>query len=106
MLITGPPSYSANDCNGNGVLDACQIAGGISLDCNNDAVPDECQYPGCPGILLADMNCDVLRDGRDIKRFTENFVNGAYTCNGDINQDGFLNDLDIAPFAAAVLAGP
>lgn len=31
------------DCNGNGVYDACDIASGASADCNGDGVPDECQ---------------------------------------------------------------
>ena len=30
------------DCNGNGTLDSCDIALGISLDCNENGVPDEC----------------------------------------------------------------
>ncbi len=30
------------DCNGNGVADACDVANGTSLDCNTDVVPDEC----------------------------------------------------------------
>lgn len=31
------------DCNGNGVIDSCDIANGFSRDCNHDGVPDECQ---------------------------------------------------------------
>ncbi len=31
------------DCNGNGVPDECDIAGGASQDFNNDGVPDDCQ---------------------------------------------------------------
>ena len=31
------------DCNGNGVPDAEDIADGTSLDCNGDGLPDECQ---------------------------------------------------------------
>ena len=35
------------DCNGNGVSDACDIAGGTSADCNSNGVPDECdEAPG------------------------------------------------------------
>ncbi len=34
------------DCNGNGVLDECDIASGFSSDCNGDGVPDECQVEG------------------------------------------------------------
>ena len=40
-----------SDCNGNGVLDACDIANGTSTDFNFDGVPDECGpgTPMCPG---------------------------------------------------------
>jgi hypothetical protein len=31
------------DCNGNQVLDTCDLAGGISADCNADHIPDDCQ---------------------------------------------------------------
>jgi len=32
----------ADDCNGNGVSDACEIADGVLADCNQNGVPDEC----------------------------------------------------------------
>lgn len=36
-------SYAAvSDCNGNGIDDGIDIAGGISADCNTNLVPDEC----------------------------------------------------------------
>ena len=35
-----------NDCNGNGTLDECDIAGSTSTDCNANAVPDECETIG------------------------------------------------------------
>lgn len=34
---------TANDCNGNGVVDDCEIASGITSDCNQNGVPDECE---------------------------------------------------------------
>jgi len=38
------------DCNGNAVLDSCDIANGTSLDTDADGVPDECQSgPFCFG---------------------------------------------------------
>ncbi len=33
----------ANDCNANGIPDACEIASGSTPDCNHDGIPDECQ---------------------------------------------------------------
>lgn len=34
------------DCNGNGLLDRCDIEDGVSDDCNNNGVPDECDLCG------------------------------------------------------------
>ncbi len=36
-----------DDCNGNNVLDLCDLAAGTSLDTNNDGVPDECVPAPC-----------------------------------------------------------
>jgi hypothetical protein len=30
------------DCNGNGILDSCDIADGVSQDANRNGIPDEC----------------------------------------------------------------
>ena len=35
-------AVGADDCNGNGVLDGCEIGAGTIPDCNNNGVPDEC----------------------------------------------------------------
>jgi hypothetical protein len=37
---------SASDCNLNGTVDSCDIAGGTSGDCNTNGVPDECDLAG------------------------------------------------------------
>jgi hypothetical protein len=42
---------ATEDCNGNGVPDACDIALGNSADANGDGIPDEC---GCPGDFNGD----------------------------------------------------
>ena len=97
---------AGNDCNNNGIPDECDIADGTSQDCNGNVFPDECEFPGCPGILLADMNCDGSRNGVDIQPFVERVVANAYTCQADMNQDGLLNPADMAGFVAAILAGP
>ncbi len=34
------------DCNGNRILDECDMAGGTSRDCNTNDVPDECDIAG------------------------------------------------------------
>ncbi len=39
-------SYAIEDCNGNQIPDACEIAAGDEEDCNGDGIPDSCQ-PDC-----------------------------------------------------------
>ncbi|MFQ5494977.1 MAG: hypothetical protein ACE5EX_06310, partial [Phycisphaerae bacterium] len=80
-----------NDCNGNGVDDAADIASGTSDDCNTNGVPDECE-PDCNGNTVADA-CDISGGGSD-------------DCNGDgvpdecqpadCNGNGTLDVCDIA----------
>ncbi len=91
------------DCNNNGAADAQDIADGTSLDCNANTIPDECEFPGCPGILPADMNCDGDTNGADVQRFVDTFVAGDYTCPADMNQDGALDESDVPMFVDALL---
>ena len=49
------------DCNGNGILDLCDIADGTSDDLDGNGIPDECQ-DDCP----EDVNGDGLVDIDDI----------------------------------------
>jgi hypothetical protein len=37
----------AEDCNGNGDADICDLAAGTSVDCNRNGVPDECETSVC-----------------------------------------------------------
>jgi len=46
-----------DDCNSNGILDACDVGSGSSLDCNSDGVPDECS-PDCNTNGNPDV-CDI-----------------------------------------------
>lgn len=39
------PAVLSNDCNGNGVHDACDILDGSSVDKDESGVPDECEQP-------------------------------------------------------------
>ncbi|MHC4892054.1 MAG: right-handed parallel beta-helix repeat-containing protein, partial [Planctomycetota bacterium] len=48
----------ADDCNGNGVIDLCDILDGTSIDCDDNGVPDECQLT-LPG---ADQDADGVLD--------------------------------------------
>ena len=47
------------DCNGNGVLDLCDITFGVSDDCDLDGIPDECSIALDPSL---DCNLDGILD--------------------------------------------
>ena len=57
----------AGDCNGNGVLDVCDVTGGISDDEDGDGVPDEC------GPCLTNADCS---DG-GVCRFVQCLANAC-----------------------------
>lgn len=56
-----------NECDGNGIPDACQIADGSSEDCNENGIPDHCE---------SDTDGDGIIDA----------------CDPDIDDDGILDD--------------
>ncbi len=62
------------DCNGNSVMDGCDIADGTSDDCNFDYVPDECQPD-------EDCNTNAVRDICDIGEGT------SLDCNANLVPD-------------------
>jgi hypothetical protein len=66
-----------NDCNGNGIGDACEIDQGLAPDCNANGVPDECD--------IAEMQSDDCND------------NGIPDeCEPDCNMNGIADECDIA----------
>jgi len=83
-----PNTQMSIDCNGNGVLDECDIAQGTSTDCNSNGLADDCDISSS---LSADCNLDGILD----------------ECNqlGDIDVDG---DVDLSDYAAfeSCLGGP
>ena len=46
LLTAAAVAGTGDDCNGNGVDDAIDIASGTSEDCQGDGAPDECQITG------------------------------------------------------------
>ncbi|MCK4661203.1 MAG: hypothetical protein KAV82_16910, partial [Phycisphaerae bacterium] len=62
-----------NDCNGNGTLDECDIAGSTSTDCNANAVPDDCDIAGGTSV---DCNENSMPDACDIAGGTSNDCDG------------------------------
>lgn len=49
----GVPDSCTDDCNGNGIPDAIDVATGISEDCNGNCTPDECDLLIVPEFGLA-----------------------------------------------------
>jgi len=74
------------DCNLNGVSDACDIAYGTSEDLDGDGVPDECQS-GCQGDADGDGDSDI----DDVLAIISAFETGAGPA--DVNGDGLV-DID------------
>lgn len=80
----------AYDCNGNGVGDDEDIAGGVSFDQNADGVPDECQ-------CLGDLDGDRVVGADDLE-----LLLAAYgSCDG---QGGFAPQADLDGDGCVALA--
>ena len=91
LTVTGGVVNALNlgDCNGNGVADEVDIAGGTSQDCSGNGIPDECE-PDCNGNGTAD-SCDVLAG-------TSNDCNGNVIpdeCEPDCNGNGVPDSCDV-----------
>ncbi|MCZ6835257.1 MAG: hypothetical protein O7G85_05725 [Planctomycetota bacterium] len=97
-----------NDCNTNGIPDACDIQDGFSSDCNGNGVPDECD------ILIEDCNtngipdsCELDTDGDGVIDACENCINdpnklepglcGCGIADDDDDGDGTPNCFDLCP---------
>ena len=80
------------DCNNNGVDDACDIANGTSADDNGNGMPDECEFPDCNG--------NGIDDGQDIADGTSDDCNMNGTpdecemSDGDCNGNGILDECE------------
>ena len=84
-----------NDCNGNNVLDSCDIASGSATDCNGNGTPDSCELAGG----AADCNGNGTLDSCDIASGSAtdcngngtpdscDIVSGAPDCNGNGKPD-------------------
>jgi hypothetical protein len=97
LCLTGGKTFPPAlwDCNGNGVLDECDLSAGTSRDCNTNGLPDECE--------VGDFNGDGTVDLTDYVTFVGciNGPGGGTLVGGcvcaDYDGDG---DVDVADFAA------
>jgi formylglycine-generating enzyme required for sulfatase activity len=71
------------DCNGNGVIDYCDIATGAAADCNANGIPDACDIAAG---TVPDCNANGIPDACDIAS------GAARDCNGN----GIPDSCDIA----------
>lgn len=79
------------DCNGNGVSDARDIAGGTSADCNENGIPDECDAD-CDEDGLPDP-CEILANpGLDLN---DDAVLDGCQSQGDLDGDGAVTSADL-----------
>lgn len=84
-----------DDCNGNGVPDACDIEDGTSLDDDGDGVPDECGST-CSEDLTGDGTVDVLDLLDMLTAWGPNPGHAA-----DLNGDDVVNVLDLLELLTA-----
>jgi probable HAF family extracellular repeat protein len=88
------------DCNGNGILDICEIAAGRCRDCNENGLPDECDVP--PLGTGEDCNSNGVPD--ECELFCNDWDGNGIPDECDIlndpeldsfPQNGFLDDCDL-----------
>jgi uncharacterized protein YjiK len=80
-------AFTSNDCNGNDVDDACDIASAFSYDGDGDGIPDECD----PSAFDADVAGDSTTDLLDHARMTVCLTGPV----GQLPFDCTLADLDL-----------
>ncbi len=99
-VVALPPCAEAGqppvpDCNGNAVIDSCDIDNHTSTDCNLNGVPDECDPDAfdCDGDAIPEI-CEPFDDcnGNNIRDNCE-ISSGLAT---DCNDNGLPDDCDLA----------
>ncbi len=115
LRIKYQPPTPPPDCNGNGIDDAIDIAGGTSRDCNLNKIPDECDIAtgrsldingdGVPDECecLADFDQNGFVTGDDFDLYTRAFVAGEVSA--DFNHDGFVTGDDFDAFSMEFALG-
>ncbi len=80
-----------DDCDGDGRLDACQLADGE--DCNSNGVLDSCELD-CNGNGIPD-DCD-LNEGRETDCNADGVLDTCELAENDRDQNGIPDDCDVA----------
>ncbi|UCG15166.1 MAG: hypothetical protein JSV19_07690, partial [Phycisphaerales bacterium] len=72
-----------SDCNGNGVIDDCDLYNETSTDCNENGIPDECEgLPDCDGDGTPDI-CDPDCQPNGVSDVCEVLFGSSLDCQGD-----------------------
>lgn len=84
------------DCNGNEVLDYCDIAGGTSLDTNSNGFPDECETADYDGDGVADIadNCPTVYNPDQLNDDSDSLGNLCDNCPTETNPNQEDGDYD------------
>ena len=85
------------DCNGNGVPDDSDIAGGVSADADLDGMPDECACRHYPiNCCVGDVTADHQVNGSDLGIMLAFWGPVSTFPRADLNQDGIIDGADLA----------
>lgn len=100
-----------HDCNGNGLLDSCEVEDGLAADCNQNGILDECEGSvpcTCGATVYGDLDGNSLVNGNDIDEFVLCLLNGDPQTPGcecaDMNQNGVINDVDTTLFVKCLIS--
>jgi len=87
---------AVTDCNGNGTSDVCDISSGAATDCNGNDIPDSCE------IAAFDCNANGLHDSCEIDGGSvadcnnDDIPDSCQIAGADCNGNGTLDSCDIA----------
>lgn len=89
------------DCNGNGIVDADDIASGRATDSNGNNVPDSCDPPaGCVGDVNDDNVIDLIDLSQLLAAFGTSVGNPAFNAGADFDTNGSIDLSDLASLLA------
>jgi hypothetical protein len=102
---------ATSDCNGNGLLDSCEVGTGAAPDCNTNGIPDACDISAG---VAADCNSNGRPDSCDIASGASSDLNGngrPDECSGELVVGGtgyatMQAAHNAAPPGSTIVVGP
>ncbi|MGP1347291.1 MAG: PQQ-dependent sugar dehydrogenase [Phycisphaerales bacterium] len=92
--IVPAAGYEIEDCDEDGVPDACAILAGDVADSNGNGIPDSCEEIPCPG----DLDGNLIVDSDDLGVLLSAFGTGP---EGDLDDDGDTDSDDLGILLSA-----